>query len=62
MTYDVTIEGRSYRLELDRTEGRWSCRLDGRIIEVDAVLARTDVLSLRLGNRAYEVKCERGAG
>jgi biotin carboxyl carrier protein len=61
MTYDVTIDGKQYRLELDRGEGRWRCRLDGREIEVDAVLARPDVLSLRIGNQAYEVKCERVA-
>ena len=58
MTYDVTIDGKPYRLELDRTEGRWSCRLDGREVEVDAVLARPDVLSLRIANKVYEVKCE----
>ena len=59
MTYDVHIDGKNYRLDLDRAEGRWLCRLDGREIEVDAVLARPDVLSLRIGNKAYEVKCER---
>lgn len=62
MTYDVTIEGKNYRLELGRTDGRWSCQLDGRKIEVDAVLVRPDVLSLRIGNNAHEVKCERVAG
>jgi len=61
MTYDVTIEGKNYRLELNRADGRWTCCLDGREVEVDAVLARPDVLSLRIGNRAYEVKCERVA-
>jgi len=61
MMYDVAIDGKQYRLELSRVEGRWSCRLDGREIEVDAVLARPDVLSLRIGNKAYEVKCERVA-
>lgn len=59
MTYDVSIDGKSYRLDLSQVEGRWSCRLDGREAEVDAVLARPNVLSLRLGNKAYEVKCER---
>ena len=59
MTYDVTIDGKNYRLELNRADGRWVCRLDGREIEVDAVLARSDVLSLRIGNQAYEIKCER---
>ncbi len=61
MIYDVTSEGKSYRLELNRVDGRWSCRLDGREMEVDAILARPDVLSLRIGNQAYEVKSERVA-
>jgi biotin carboxyl carrier protein len=61
MIYDVTSDGKDYRLELNRTDGRWSCRLDGKEVEVDAVLARPDVLSLRVGNLAYEVKSERVA-
>jgi biotin carboxyl carrier protein len=61
MIYDVRMGGRSYRLELERADGGWLCRLDGRAIEVDAVAARTDVLSLRIGNKAYEVKRERVA-
>jgi biotin carboxyl carrier protein len=59
MLYDITIDGRNYRLDLDHADGRWSCRLDGRDFDVDAVLARPDVLSLRIGNLAYEVKSER---
>ena len=62
MTYDITVDGKNYRLDLNRADGRWSCRLDGRDVEVDAVLARPDVLSLRMGDQAYEVKCERVAG
>jgi biotin carboxyl carrier protein len=61
MTYDIVIDGKHYRLELIRVEARWSCRLDAREVEVDAVLVRPDVLSLRIGNHAYEVKCERVA-
>ena len=59
MLYDVTIDGKNHRLELTRAGGRWSCRLDGRDLEIVAVLARPDVLSLRIGNMAYEVKSER---
>ncbi len=59
MTYEVSIDGKTYRLELSRDDGKWLCRLDGHEIPVDAVLARPDVLSLRIGNQAYEVKCER---
>lgn len=58
MTYDIAIDGKHYRLELDRGENGWSCRIDGRPIEVDAVLARPNVLSLCIGNQVYEVKCE----
>jgi biotin carboxyl carrier protein len=61
MTYDIAIDGKHYRLDLNRADGRWSCLVDGREVEVDAVLARRDVLSLRIGNQAYEVKCERVA-
>jgi biotin carboxyl carrier protein len=59
MIYDVSIDGKSHRLELNRADGHWTCRLESQEIEVDAVLARPDVLSLRIGNQAYEVKCER---
>ena len=62
MTYDIAIDGKSYRLDLNRADGGWSCRVDGREVAVDAILARPDVLSLRIGNQAYEVKCERVAG
>jgi biotin carboxyl carrier protein len=61
MLYDITIDGKNYRIELNRAEGRWTCRLDGREVEVDAILVRPDVLSLRIGNLVYEVKSERVA-
>jgi len=59
MTYEVAIDGKSYRLDLRQADGRWFCSVDGHDVDVDAVLARPNVLSLRLGNKAYEVKCER---
>jgi acetyl/propionyl-CoA carboxylase alpha subunit len=59
MTYNVAIEGKNYRLDLNHVNGAWSCSVNGREVEVDAVLARPNVLSLRMGNKAFEVKCER---
>jgi biotin carboxyl carrier protein len=59
MIYDVTIDGRKYRLELNRADGHWTCLVDGKPSEVDVVLVRPEVLSLRVGNMAYEVKLER---
>lgn len=48
-------------MELDRSEGGWQCRLDGQEMQIDAVLARRDVLSILIGGKAYEVKRERTA-
>lgn len=62
MTYEIAIDGKQYRLDLEQVDGRWECRVDGREIAVDAVLARPNVLSLRIGNKAFEVKCERVGG
>jgi biotin carboxyl carrier protein len=60
MIFDVTIEGQKHRLELDRGgNGGWHCKLDGRDIRLDAVLARRDVLSLLVHGKAYEIKRER---
>jgi len=61
MTYEVSIDGKNYRLELEREGGRWLCRLDGREIQMDAVLARTDVISVLIDGKAYEIKRERTA-
>jgi biotin carboxyl carrier protein len=58
MVYDVTIDGKDYRLELERTEPGWRCRLDGREIQMDAVLPRHDVLSLLIRGKAYEIRRE----
>lgn len=58
MIYDVTIDGRDHRLELERAEAGWRCRLDGREIQMDAVLARRDVLSVLITGKAYEIKRE----
>jgi biotin carboxyl carrier protein len=61
MIFDVTIDGKDYRLELERAEAGWRCQLDGRDIQMDAVLARRDVLSVLIGGRAYEIMRERAA-
>jgi biotin carboxyl carrier protein len=58
MVYELIVDGKPHRLELERAEGAWKCRLDGREMDVDAVLARPDVLSLLVGGRAYEIKRE----
>ena len=59
MTYEVLIDGKSHRLELSRAEQGWDCKLDGRVVRLDAVLARRDVLSILIDGKAFEVKRER---
>src|ERR1700726_4799136 len=61
MVYDVTIDGKDFRLELERKETGWQCRLDGRAIEMNAVLARHDVLSILIDGKACEIKREHTA-
>jgi len=60
MTYEVTIDGKMHRVELARgPDARPLCRLDGRELNVDAVEAGRDVLSIVIDGRAWEVKRER---
>jgi biotin carboxyl carrier protein len=58
MLYDISINGKSYRLELAQAEGRWQCRLDGREVEVDVAFAGHDALSLLIAGKSYEIKRE----
>ena len=61
MIYEITIDEKNYRVELNRVDGRWDCRLDGKPVEIDAVLPRRDVLSILIQGKAYEIKRERSA-
>jgi biotin carboxyl carrier protein len=60
MTFEVTIAGKTYRVELRREEAAWRCRLDGREMPVDVTPGEDGVLSLLLEGRSYEVKQESG--
>jgi biotin carboxyl carrier protein len=59
MLYDVIINGKTFHIELNRADEGWSCRLDGKELQIDAILARPNVLSLRIGDSAYEIRSER---
>lgn len=61
MTYEIAIDGKNYKLELNRLDGRWECALDGEPVHVDAVIARPNVMSVIIGGEAFEVKRERTA-
>lgn len=63
MIYEVVIAEKTYRVELVRTgEGqageKWTCKLNGREIPMDAALIQEGVLSILLNGKSYEVKQE----
>jgi biotin carboxyl carrier protein len=61
MIYNVAIDGTVFRLDLDldRETGSWRCMLHGREVQIDAVLAQPDVLSIIIAGRAYQIRRER---
>jgi len=61
MVYDVTVDGKPHRLELEKVDGGWKCRLDGQELRVDAVVTRPDVMSLLIDGQSYEIKREQTA-
>jgi biotin carboxyl carrier protein len=59
MTYDVIVDNKTHQVELTRGEKTWLCKIDGHEMEVDAELTTRDVLSVLVGNKAFEIKRER---
>ena len=64
MTYEVTIDGATYSVELERgnEQDSWRCRIGGREVALDAVFPEPGVLSLILGGRSFEYQRESGTG
>ena len=63
MTYDVLIDGKPYRVQLQRSsddQRSWVATIGDRTVELDAALREPDVLSLIINGRSYEVERERG--
>jgi biotin carboxyl carrier protein len=61
MIYEVIVGGKSHRLELEKADGGWECRLDGKSIAIDALIPRRHVLSLLVDGQSYEIKHEQTA-
>jgi biotin carboxyl carrier protein len=58
MRYDIHLGGKTCRLELQKKDDRWECRLDGREVLVQAVQVSPDTLSILIGGKSVEVKHE----
>ena len=61
MVYEVIVDGKSHRLELEKAAAGWECRLNGQPVNIDPVITRRDVLSLLVDGYAYEIKREQTA-
>jgi biotin carboxyl carrier protein len=61
MVYDVMVDDKLHRLELEEAAGGWECRVDGKPVHIDALIPRHDVLSLLIDGRSYEIKREQTA-
>ena len=56
MIFDVSVNQRDYRVELESQEGgRWAFRVNGESIVVDARNTAAGVLSLLIGGESFEV-------
>lgn len=63
MIFDATVEGRTVRVEVRGTDGRYTVTLDGRPLEVDLHDAGRGFMSLLIDAQSYDVALEpRGGG
>src|SRR6266567_7505558 len=58
MRYDVGLDSRVYRLQLQKKEDHWECVLDGREITIQAVPIGLNTLSVLREGKSFEVKHE----
>jgi len=54
--YDVSIDGKPHRVELNRAHNGWICRVDGREFSVDAEQVDSNTLLLLIAGESYEVR------
>jgi biotin carboxyl carrier protein len=58
MIYEVKVADRVHRVELEKIESGWRCKVDGQETLLDAVSTQDGVLSLLLDGKSYEIKQE----
>lgn len=62
MIYDVQVDGKPFRLKLERSESAFKCELNDKVYEIDAVSIDQNFLSLRIGAKSYRIRREQLAG
>jgi biotin carboxyl carrier protein len=58
MIYEVTIADQTHRVELNRRESGWLCKLNGREFPLDAISTGEGALSILVNGKSYEIKQE----
>lgn len=58
MLFDVSIAGKTQRLELNRLEKGWECTLNGRKVAVDAQEIDPETLSLLIDRQSFDIRIE----
>ena len=62
MIFDVTVNQRDYRVELEpQSGGGWVCLVNGEEVTVDAANTASGVLSLLIGGESFEVIANKSA-
>ena len=62
MIYEVTIGEKTRQVELVRSGPNWLCKIDGRSFPLDVTALQTNMLSILVDGKSYEVKQEITAG
>ncbi len=57
--FDVVLDSRTYRLDIENAENEWRCKIDGRAIALSARPIAEDLISLLVSGRVYEAKREK---
>lgn len=56
MQFEISIDGKVHRLELNRSGNQWTCRLDGREVVADVEEINSDILSILISGKSFEVR------
>jgi biotin carboxyl carrier protein len=56
MKFEVTINKTQRVVELERDGGTWRISLDGEIVDADAVEIASNILSILLNGKSYEIR------
>jgi biotin carboxyl carrier protein len=59
MLFDATIDGRTVRVEVRGSDGRYAVTVDGRTLDVDHQETGAHFVSLLIGGRSYEAGLEK---